>query len=199
MQLPIHIVLTKVPQPATVRQEILKAADAVERFYDRITSCRVAVSNPEMRHRKGGLYDVHISMRMPGRKDIEVSRRAEDQAEREHLNVALRKAFAQARRQLQDVARESRGDVKSRAEQEIGRVTKLFDRSGYGIVEAPDGREIYFHRNSVLNRGFRRLHIGCPVTFAEEMGETGPQASTVRIVGRRDLRPQAELATVEGD
>lgn len=179
MQLPIQIVLKKVPQPATVREEVLKAADAVERFYDRITSCRVAVSNPEVRHRKGGLFDVHISMRTPGRKDIEVSRRAEDQGEREHLNVALRKAFAQARRQLQDVVRESRGDVKSRAEQAIGRVTKLFDRSGYGIVEAPDGREIYFHRNSVTDKKFRALKVGAQVRFVETEGEKGPQASTV--------------------
>ncbi len=120
MQLPIQVVLKDVLQPAAVQEEVIRAADAMERFHDRITSCRVAVTNPDARHRSGGLFDVHISLRVPGHGDIEVSRRAADRAEREHLNVALRKAFAQARRQLQDIAREKRGDVKTRAQQPSG-------------------------------------------------------------------------------
>ncbi len=115
MQVPVQIVLKKVPQPAAARAEVLKAAGVLERFHDRITSCRVAVTNPDARHRQGGIFDVHITMRVPGHGDIEVTRRAQDRAEREHLDVALRNAFAQARRQLQDVAREKRGDIKVRA------------------------------------------------------------------------------------
>jgi cold shock CspA family protein len=179
MQMPVQIVLKKVPQPAVVREEVLKAAGVIERFHGRITSCRVAVSNPDARHRKGGLFDVHISLRAPGGKSIEVSRRAEDQLEREHLNVALRRAFAQARRQIQDVARESRGDVKTHEQPNLGRVAKLFRRTGYGIIAAPDGREIYFHRNSVAGEKFRTLKVGTSVRFVEVEGEKGPQASTV--------------------
>jgi cold shock CspA family protein len=52
---------------------------------------------------------------------------------------------------------------------------------GYGFLETPDGREIYFHRHSVLHPGFDRLAIG-RVLFVEEPGE-GPQASTVAIAG----------------
>jgi cold shock CspA family protein len=190
MQVPIQIVLKKVHQPAMVREEVLKAAGAMERFHGRITSCRVAVTNPDVRHRRGGLYDVHISMHAPGRKDIEVNRRAGDQAEREHLQVALRRAFAQARRQLQDVVRESRGDVKARARQDLGRVAKLFARKGYGIIESPDGREIYFHSNSVTERKFRTLKVGSQVRFVEVEGEKGPQASTVvPISGSRVPKP----------
>ena len=44
-----------------------------------------------------------------------------------------------------------------------------------------DGREIYFHRNSVLNGRFDRLERGAKVRFIEEMGEKGPQASTVVV------------------
>jgi cold shock CspA family protein len=53
---------------------------------------------------------------------------------------------------------------------------------GYGFIEASDGREIYFHRNSVLGDGFDDLEVGATVTFNEEQGERGPQASTVRRV-----------------
>ena len=47
-----------------------------------------------------------------------------------------------------------------------------------------DGREVYFHKNSVLAPGFDHLEVGHEVHFAEEMGEKGPQASTVRLAGR---------------
>jgi len=179
MEVPIQIVLKKIPQPAAVREEVMKAAGVLERFHPRVTSCRVGVTNPDTRHRQGGLFDVHVVLQVPGRRDIVISRRAEDQPEREHLNVALRKAFAQARRQLQDTVRELRGDVKARASRDMGKVSKLFDRSGYGIIETDDGREIYFHRNSVAEGKFRGLKIGAHVRFVETEGEKGPQASTV--------------------
>ncbi len=58
----------------------------------------------------------------------------------------------------------------------------------FGFIEASDGREIYFHRNSVLNGGFADLSVGARVTFAEEMGDKGPQASTVKLMGKHSLK-----------
>lgn len=124
MQTPVHVVLKNIPQPAAVRKDVIEAARVLERFHKRVTACRVAITNPDTRHREGGLFDVHVVVSVPGRKEIVVSRRAEDQPEREHLSVALRKAFAQARRRLQDTAREMRGDVKiSRARSRQSRVS----------------------------------------------------------------------------
>jgi cold shock CspA family protein len=54
----------------------------------------------------------------------------------------------------------------------------------YGFLATPEEREIYFHRSSVLNDAFERLKVGTEVTFAEEEGERGPQATTVKLVGR---------------
>ena len=45
----------------------------------------------------------------------------------------------------------------------------------------------------MLNRGFNRLEVGIVVHFAEEKGEKGPQASTVRIAGKRDSRQFAPM------
>jgi cold shock CspA family protein len=187
MEVPVQIVLKKVPQAGVVREEVMKAAGVLERFHPRVTSCRVGVTNPSMRHRQGGLFDVRVVLQVPGHGEVVVSRYAEDQPEREHLNVALRKAFAQARRQLQDTVRELRGDVKSRASPDIAKVSKLFGRSGYGIIETADGREIYFHRNSVAEGKFRALKIGAQVRYVEAEGEKGPQASTVVPTGAKRL------------
>jgi len=49
----------------------------------------------------------------------------------------------------------------------------------YGFIQTSDGREIIFHRNSVLGAGFNALEIGSDVRFSEEEGDKGPQASTV--------------------
>jgi cold shock CspA family protein len=182
LQVPVQVVLKNVPRPAAVRAEVLKAAEVLERFHPRITSCRVAVTNPDSRHASGGLFDGHIVLQMPGRPDVVVSRRAGDRPEREHLGVALRKAFATVRRQLQDSVRRLRGDVKLHAAADMAKVAKLFARDGYGFLETAEGREIYFHRNSVTGDAFGDLKIGMHVRFVESVGENGAQASTVTPV-----------------
>ena len=50
-----------------------------------------------------------------------------------------------------------------------------------------DGRDVYFHRNSVLNDEFDHLEVGAEVRFAEEMGDKGPQASTVATIGKHHI------------
>ena len=50
-----------------------------------------------------------------------------------------------------------------------------------GFIKTPDGREIYFHRDAVLNGAFDRMVVGAEVHFVEEEGENGPQARIVRL------------------
>jgi cold shock CspA family protein len=110
-----------------------------------------------------------------------------DAGEREHALVAIREAFAAAARQIEDVARDMRGQVKAHLAESHGRIASIFAGDGCGFIETADGREIYFHRNAVLNGGFARLSVGSEVRFVEENGEKGAQASTVRLVGKHHL------------
>jgi cold shock CspA family protein len=55
-------------------------------------------------------------------------------------------------------------------------------------LQTNDGREIYFNANSVLNGNFAKLKVGTRVTFTEEVGEKGAQASTVRLLERHGMR-----------
>ena len=103
-------------------------------------------------------------------------------AAHEDIYVAIRDAFNGAARRLQDHARRRRGKVKLHETAPVARVVKLFPIEDYGFLQTPDGREVYFHKNSVLAPGFDQLEVGNEVHFAEEPGEKGPQASNVRVV-----------------
>jgi cold shock CspA family protein/ribosome-associated translation inhibitor RaiA len=178
MQLPLKIRLRDITHSEALEGLIREKASWLESFSDQIIGCRVVVEGPVRHHRKGGPYTVRIDLGVPG-EDIVVNRQAADDP-----YVAVQEAFDAARRKLQDHVRRRRGAVKAHEEIPHGRVTKLFPDEGYGFLETPDGREVYFHRNSVLGADFNRLSIGTEVRFAEEEGEHGPQASTVTIVGK---------------
>jgi cold shock CspA family protein len=65
-----------------------------------------------------------------------------------------------------------------------GQIVRLLPDRDCGFLATADGQEIYFHRNSVADLAFDKLEIGSEVRFVETMGEQGPQASTVALVGR---------------
>ncbi|HKD31462.1 MAG TPA: cold shock domain-containing protein, partial [Xanthobacteraceae bacterium] len=88
----------------------------------------------------------------------------------------------------QDHARRMRGHVKSHDGPPIATVKRFDEAGGFGFLETQDGREIYFHKNSLLNDGGRQVAPGTRVTFFEEMGEKGAQASTVKVLGKHGLR-----------
>ena len=48
------------------------------------------------------------------------------------------------------------------------------------FIETPDGREIYFHRSSVLNSAFEHFKIGDEVILSEKAGDKGPHATSIR-------------------
>jgi cold shock CspA family protein/ribosome-associated translation inhibitor RaiA len=165
-----------------VRQVVRRHVEKLELFCDRITSCRVMV---EVSQRfPAGVpiaYNVRVELNVPG-EEIVIKRQAHPL-----LLTAIQEAFDAAGRRLQDYTRRLRGDVKHGAEIQRGTVTQLFPFEGYGFLMTEDGREIYFHRNSVLDGAFPRMKRGVKVAYAEEEGEKGPQASTIRLLGKRLL------------
>lgn len=177
MQRPLQITSRDFDLTPAIDAEIRERAEKLETYYDRITGCHVIVEAPVGHHRKGGPFNVRIDMVVP-RAELTVTRQGA-----EELSVAIRDAFDAARRRLEDHVREIRGDVKAHETQPVARVARLFANEGYGFLETADGREVYFHRNSVLEGHFDDLRPGVEVRFTEEMGDEGPQASTVTVAG----------------
>lgn len=186
MQTPPQVEFQNLSPTQAVRDAIEKHVDGLEQRWGRVTACRV--EGPSQRHHTGGLYDIHIRLTLPDGREVNVEHTAPEDERRADLNFAINDAFKRARRQLQDHARRSQGQVKHHDEMPIATVARLDPSGEFGFLETADGREIYFHRNSVLNGGFVRLAAGSRVTFAEELGEKGAQASTVRLLGKHALR-----------
>jgi cold shock CspA family protein/ribosome-associated translation inhibitor RaiA len=183
MQLPLQIAFHNLPPAEALEAVIRENAAKLDEFYNHIMSCRVVVDVPHQHHRDGNLYQVRIDLTVPG-GEIMVNREPSLHEANKDFRQAVRDAFDAARRQLEDFARRQRGAVKHHEPVVHAKVSKLFPQEGYGFLVTADGREIYFHQDAVLDGGFDRLHIGAEVAFVEEAGREGPQASTVRLVGR---------------
>ncbi|MHC4940266.1 MAG: HPF/RaiA family ribosome-associated protein [Planctomycetota bacterium] len=181
MQIPVQVTFRDMHHSDLIEADIEERAGRLERFYDKITSCRVVVSAPHVRQHGGQLYRVAIELTVPG-KEIVVNRDPGLDHAHEDLKVALRDAFSAAQRRLQDYVRERRGYVKAHEVPDHGRVARLGDE--FGFIETADGQELYFHRNSVLQEHFDDLEVGSEVRYVSEPGEKGLQATSVRAVGR---------------
>jgi cold shock CspA family protein/ribosome-associated translation inhibitor RaiA len=183
MKLPLQVSFRHMENSEAIAALVREKAAKLETFSDHIMSCRVVVEPAGKHHMHGNLYEVRIDLKVPD-EEIAVTREPSQHAENRDIQVALRDGFDSARRKLEDYVRRRRGYIKTLETAPHARVTKLLPGEGYGFLETPDKREIYFHRASVLNDGFDRLAVGAEVTFVEEEGKKGPQASTVKLVGR---------------
>jgi len=178
MRIPLQITFRNMPRSESIEANISEKAGKLDRFYGRIMSCRVVVEESQRRRHQGKQYSVRIDLTVPG-KELAVTRE-----ENEDAYVAVRDAFDAAVRKLEEHGRRLHGSVKAHEAPPGGRIIKIFPDSDYGFIKTFDDREIYFHRNSVLNDDFGRLKFGTEVTFIEEQGKEGPQAARVAISNR---------------
>lgn len=209
MLLPIQVTFRNMKDLAGLEEMVQKEAAKLERFYDRISSCRVVVERPQ-RAESSKLYHVRIDLGLPNGElvvkhmptlhgtlqDIEAQasrKEAESVLVHKSPERAIHEAFHEMRRRLQDYARQQEGFVKNIPKLAHAEVKEIFPNQGYGFLETTDDREIYFSKTSVLDGHFERLRVGTRVRFAEEAGEKGPQASTVKIV-----HPRKQARTVAG-
>ncbi len=187
MQTPVQIEFHNVSETEKAHAAIEEHVAELEKRFGHVTACRVRLEGPGERHKTGGLYHVHIRLALPDGREVNVGRTPSTDERYADRAFAIDDAFKRARRQLQDHVRRLGGQVKHHEGQPTGTVVRLDPSGEFGFIETSDGQEIYFHRNSVLE-GIAKLSVGSAVTFAEERGEHGPQASTVKLLGKHRLR-----------
>lgn len=185
MQTTPELIFHDVSRSAWVETYILERVQRLDRFADGITSCRVSLTRDQASHHKGNRYSVMVEVRTPPNHDLAARKGKVIRDLQAQLPALINLAFGAIERQLKKTAALRRGEDKRHDGQAHGIVEKLFEE-GYGFLRAVgDGRQVYFHRNSVLHGDFERLAIGTEVRFTPQDGDQGPQASSVQIVAKQ--------------
>jgi len=189
MKIPLEITFRDVEKTESLERLIRERVKKLQQVAHHMTSCRIAVEKPQRHQRTGNPFRVRINMRVPPGHELVVRKEPTEGDMHDDLATVIRKTFNSARRQLKDLVERQQGEMKVHPEQETQAVVyKLFKDQGYGFIKTVEGRELYFHRNSVLSGDFDRLEIGTGVRFVGEIGDEGPQASTVQVVDKPGAR-----------
>lgn len=182
MEVPIEITFRNVEHDPTVDQLIRDEASRLERFHRRITSCHVAVEQPQEHLHSGRQWRVRLDITVPKGNEIVVRREAGKGDMHEQLATTIKNTFDAAERQIKDLHDRQRGEVKQSAESDsIGIVTRVVPDEDYGFITDPSEQDVYFHRNAVLHNEFDRICEGTAVWYQAELGDDGLQATAVRI------------------
>lgn len=171
-----------------VRSRVSSEIERLEKFFGNATACRVTVKAASGRRHQGDLYEVSVHVALPDGREVVANRHPPGHQAHQDVMVAIRDAFNAAQRQLEDQARKLRGDVKASETPPMATVKALIGGQDHGFLATDDGRELYFHRNSVMGGDFDTLAIGDRVTFAEAVNDKGPHASTVHVLGKHGMR-----------
>lgn len=198
MQVPLDITYRNVEKSNAINDLIHSKAEKLEDVCDHIIGCHVAVERAHTHPNHGSPYRVRLDVTVPPGHEIAVTKNPGEGVQYDSLESVIRDAFDAARRQLRDLTEQQQNRVKTHPEQAMGGVvTKLFPSENYGFAKMLDGREVYFHRNSVLHDDFDRLIVGAGVHFFLTEGREGLQASTVRLVNKPGIRPPEERKNPE--
>lgn len=187
MKLSPEITLRHLPHSDALEADIREKIDKLDQIFGHIMSCRVVVEPAHQHSHKGNLYHVRVALTVPPRQELVAGRDPGKHQAHEDVYVAVRDAFNAIQRQLEDYARKLRRDIKTHETADHGHIMELMPSRDYGRIRTADGREVYFHRNSVVSADFDKLKTGVDVRFVEEQGENGPQASTVQVVGKHHI------------
>lgn len=184
METPLEFEVHGAALPLHVRDLVAAHLKKIEARNGRITACRVVIRSPGAHHRTGEPFSISIRVALPGGREVNIGRISNNNDPR-HTNLvfAVNDAFRRATRQLQRQAQKLTGQDKQHARASVGKIASLNPEQSFGFLTTEDNREIYFHAHSVLGGRFAQLLPGDRVTYHEETGDDGPQASTVRVLG----------------
>ena len=188
MQIPIEIAFHNLPKSDWAENEIRNHVSRLEEIYDRLTTCRVRVDQRASNANNSIPPVVRIEISVPGHNNIVVAHEP-DHLQRKFqapdLRNAINEAFRIAERQLtqykdqlQDRTAAAGHDA---ANTYLGQVAEITPAQDFGFLLTASGGLLYFHRNSILSGDFDRMKVGTEVHYVEEVGDTGPIATKVRV------------------
>jgi ribosome-associated translation inhibitor RaiA len=182
MQIPVIIHWRDVEKTDALEALVRKQAAKLDALFDHIISCRVAIERPQKAGDPGAPYRVRLDLTTPPEHELVV------RCEPAHgvLRTIINDAFKSMRRQLRDLHERRRGRPRKKHVEALAFVARLFREEGYGFLRTPDGRDVFFDRQSVTEGDWDGLAVGTAVRFAERLGHEGLRAATVQVVHAPD-------------
>lgn len=179
--MPVEITFHEMDGTDALRGDIREHAEKLEQFAPEMIKCEVVLQPAEHRHHQGNRFVTRIRVTLPG-GELDVSHAPSGDQSHEDAYVAIRDAFDAMRRRLQDFRRKRQRKVKHHEPPSEGRIQYVDRERGYGVIGTPEGREIHFHANSLVDAEFERIEAGDEVRFSEAADEEGPWATTVHVL-----------------
>jgi len=188
LQVPLEIAFHNIESSPWAEEEIRARVAKLEKIYDRLVSCRVRVDQRANNSNDTIPPVVRVELGVPGRKDLVVSHEP-DYLQRKFqtpdLHNAINEAFRIAEDRLAEFKTMREGRTKEghhdAENQFLGQIAQLRPEEDFGFLMTKEGSLLYFHRNSLLAGDFDTLQRGDEVYYVEDMGDTGPTASKVRV------------------
>ena len=146
--------------------------------HDDLTHARVTLTKNRHHKKDQRVADAVVVVTLPGRHTFTARK------EEKTFEEAIRAAFSAVEIELRKF-REKRAMTEARTPPLPplrGVICKLFPKEGYGFLLKEGGGEVYFHKNALHGLKFKDLEDGTEVVFNVEVGEKGPQATTVNPV-----------------
>ncbi len=175
MKQPLQIHFLGMAASEAVEAAARSKVDKLERFCSEIMSCRVTIEQTHKHHHQGRPFSVRVDLTLPGHE------LAVDRVHDEDVYVALREAFDDMKRQVEDAVRRRRGQEKLHPVPLHGEVVRFSDEGQSGFIRTADGDEYYFAADNLAGLPFEHLEIGTQVQFIAEVAAQGRQAKRVSV------------------
>jgi putative sigma-54 modulation protein len=104
MSTPLEISFHGLEKSDAVEARIRDKFSRLQQHFERITHARVVVETPRKHSPTAKVFHVKIELGLPGQKPLVVSHESDVGQARTDVSLAIRDAFAAARRQLDDAA-----------------------------------------------------------------------------------------------
>ncbi|AOI99807.1 HPF/RaiA family ribosome-associated protein [Burkholderia sp. LA-2-3-30-S1-D2] len=118
MKPPYELVFQGMPRSDALEAEAARHVSKLDRFRQDISHCRVNVVLDEKRDHQGKPFNIRIEITIPGHQLVSSKEHDED------VYVALRNAFSNVTRMLEDTGRKQRGRGKRHDEHPAGPATQ---------------------------------------------------------------------------
>jgi ribosome-associated translation inhibitor RaiA len=150
-------------------------AHKLEQVCPQMMSCRVTIERQHRHQHQGQPYAVRVDVTWAGH-ELSV-----DRVHDEDVYVALRDAFDDMQRRVEDAVHRDRGQEKVHPVPLHGEVVRLSADPRCGFIRTGTGDEYWFGPENVADAPFEHVALGAQVQFLPDPSAGSPQAKRVSL------------------